>query len=374
LAASTPGTPTVIGLYPSGQEIAVQVQALTQAPVCPVVGRRAGASPEREALESRMERYGTWLSGIEAEIDRRRPAGEAGSEGVSSEHFRYFSLRERLQRIQRQGRFLSGRLTASKRRVMGRRRYPAERRRPERLKRLGSFTRSGMGWDAALSAQDLHQFLSECAADAVPLGREAGEEWDALFRECALLQTMVTSSEGTGGSRALICLRRVDASGEAEARWLQQTYQKLFDKALSLDASCPDLDMDGLKERDAAFMVVEGTHAVTLSRIEEGTHLFWSGEGEATIVQAIVAPVPGGRGPDTVVRDLFERRRRWLEGVAQEKAAIDDDPLALRPVIRVYEKEGHTLDLRTGWLGERWPSVGEMRTFALSQLPWPESL
>lgn len=63
-----------------------------------------------------------------------------------------------------------------------------------------------------------------------------------------------------------------------------------------------------------------------------------------------------------------------MAALARGEAEPEDDPLAIGPVVRRYEENGPTLDLRTGLITHEWPGARDLRTFLLAQLPTPREL
>ena len=78
-----------------------------------------------------------------------------------------------------------------------------------------------------------------------------------------------------------------------------------------------------------------------LMAAEQGTHLF-SGWGRATVVVQVVVTPLAGREAAAV---LASQQLLYRDGL-REPAAVD--PFPIQPVIRAYDGEGLTLDLRTG--------------------------
>ena len=77
-----------------------------------------------------------------------------------------------------------------------------------------------------------------------------------------------------------------------------------------------------------------------------------------------------------MLKEQAERREAWVRAPASGKPARSQDPLRLRPVLRVYDAEGEgmTFDLRTGMLTPGKPTEDDLRAWLLSQLPLPPEL
>ncbi len=357
--------PAVIGLYPAKEGIATQVQALTRARRVTPENRAVKISEETVAEELVMLK--DWLAKADELITSLRPSGEAGSDGVSPAHFRYFAARERYQRIQRQVQALDNRIRASQRRIASRRRQPPKRAPVVSLRK--TFEDPSAGWEDLLEARDFQRLLAERYENSPGLYEGLTGQWVALLDECALMKAML--EPGPDDPHAVLWLRSLDSGEAAEQRkpgdWLLHKYVRLFDKPLGLDASIPALKAPTL--HGARVLQLEGTHALALARLEEGSHLFGTSDGSLTVVQVMVISMAAAETIEDVLSKSIARHDDWIARVAEGGASVEEDPFTLKPVVRVYGEQGATLDVRTGYVADHWPGVNELRACVLSQLP-----
>jgi hypothetical protein len=64
-------------------------------------------------------------------------------------------------------------------------------------------------------------------------------------------------------------------------------------------------------------------------------------------------------------------RQLWQENLSRGEAAVDDDPLPLGRVLRIYNEGGSMIDLRTGQVGG---AFGELLPLMTATLPLPPDL
>jgi hypothetical protein len=96
-------------------------------------------------------------------------------------------------------------------------------------------------------------------------------------------------------------------------------------------------------------LVIRGAGAATIAQCEAGTHLFYSANDSLAPLQVRVLP--------------------FVDGDRRE--VLNEESFDLPPVIRVYETEGATLDLRSGLMTLKTPTAEELRALVLAMLPLP---
>jgi hypothetical protein len=119
-------------------------------------------------------------------------------------------------------------------------------------------------------------------------------------------------------------------------------------------------------------VVLRGPHALAVARLEEGTHLV--APAHESLLPLQVAALPVTTTPGEAVAAYLGSRVRWLDDLAVGRAAVADDPFRLRSVVRVYEENGPTVDLRSGLLTKGKPAGDDLRAFVLAALPLPAEL
>ena len=132
--------------------------------------------------------------------------------------------------------------------------------------------------------------------------------------------------------------------------------------------------VESLREDERWMLLLEGPGALELARAEAGTELFVPHFENVLPIQHLALPLGDGEEPVAALRALLDRRAEWLAALADGNASVDDDPMAFAALIRIYEHEGRTLDLRSGLACHGVPNAEELRTFLLAQLPLPREL
>ena len=129
----------------------------------------------------------------------------------------------------------------------------------------------------------------------------------------------------------------------------------------ALDSRVPFAD-NRLSDHNCNYWILEGAHAATLLKMEEGIHLCADGT-RMLPYQLIAVPL----GPNEEALDAI------TQVLDQHDAALNNgsspNPFAIRPVVRMYHDGNTTLDLRTGIRGTL-----DLLPQMLSALPLPEEL
>jgi hypothetical protein len=268
------------------------------------------------------------------------------ADALSAAHFRYFAVREQIGRIDRMVQQIDQAVA----------RQPNLNRRTPRIKpqrRLRALPRNANGHPDLITAGDVHGRLAELAARAQPLGDTPEDRAIELLHECALLDVM--TSDGATDDRALLQLRPI-GSGGRDLPFLTdfaQAYLHLFPKSTGLSAAM--IDVPDANERDR-FLLLEMPAICRLLAGEIGTHLFYAPGQTLVPVQIAAIALAPDADPPTIAR--------------QHRAA----PQPLGRVIRIYDPESVTLDLRTALLCDGLPRGEDLRRFILAALPLPTSL
>jgi hypothetical protein len=120
--------------------------------------------------------------------------------------------------------------------------------------------------------------------------------------------------------------------------------------------------------------VIHGSHAAALAKLEEGTHLVCPAHQNLVPVQLQVVPLAEGQNPKAAFHSFLASRQNWLDQLAVGQAELEDNPLPLLPVLRIYDEQGPTVDLRTGLMAPGFPDGSVLWSFVLSALPLPSEL
>jgi hypothetical protein len=210
-------------------------------------------------------------------------------------------------------------------------------------------------WEGLMAADNTRGYLRDLAAVTTARGDRAEDNLGDIVREAALLHGLGAIEAGTASERALLSISGFDEGRQTQRELLVKLYAKLFEEEFGLKVSSAETITS-----DTEALVVTGLDALKLTKLEEGTHLFIPRQGNLVPIQVNVSPL-------VEAEDRGSARREENENDSQ---AIADD----LGVIRIYEEDGVTLDLRSGLLTLRIPSPQELRAFVLAMLPLPEEL
>lgn len=358
LSALAPEAPMVISIYPSGDGIAPNVQPLTNA--APIQGRPA----DRDAadIEAALQRVEVFVNDIEAQSASDQsappPASRVSTDALSSAHFRYFAVREQIQRIDR----LIQQIDQSIRRPANVMRRTPRIKAPRRIHLAGG-TADGVA--ALPPARDIHARLADLLENAKPLGDAPADRLAALYHECALLQAMA----GDGANRVLLHFRPLGAFDPSVALQLREHYAQLFFQSLGFVATRLVIEN---REMDSLLLEMPGIARIL--NAEEGTHLLYPPNENVLPLQMSVIPLAEGEDAATVLKAHNAARQHWRNQVAAGVALPQSDPHPLGPVVRVYDPAVATLDLRTALLCPNLATADDLRRFILAALPLPAQL
>jgi ATP-dependent Clp protease ATP-binding subunit ClpA len=369
LASIPPATPTVITLYARGDGFLVHTEALIGANVQP----STDAAPARPPLdlgdpEWTLEQVYEATHRIEAAAAALAESGNgrALTQGqIGPAHYRYFAVRELAERIRRTIQRIFDRLDAPKRpaRVGAAHATP---RSPAWVRSLRCTSTDHALWREFAAAEDVNQYLDSLFESAAHFQSGLQDDARRVVREVALLEAMATRDEAAG--RALIHIRPVSGHRDETPRALRDLYREAFQGWNGAACAPPD----GRASEGPLLLVLDMPGALTLARVEEGTHLFVSTTGEIEPVQVRVLPVAFGADPlVAAAADRAAQDRRQAE-LGAGRAAPEDDPWRIGPVLRVYDARSGVLDLRSGMIAKGGtPAADDLRTFILLQLAPP---
>jgi ATP-dependent Clp protease ATP-binding subunit ClpC len=361
LAATRPDAVTVISLYPARSSIAVQVQTLVEAQQTSKPRRAAANRDEPQACQARLKALSAVLARVEAQLAAHRPTGTIEPGKIAGEQYYYFLAKERADQLRDQVVRLADELEPSTR---GTTLPPAARsvRRKSLAKWGGGGERHLLRELAAVD--DIHAYLREAFGSAPRFGHQLGHQVEHLEYDAALVE-LLSRFDGAADADAAVI---ISAQGQRKqfadelARW----YRQLFSEGLSLD--CRELEADELLRA----LAVSGPLALALAGAEQGTHLFCPRHANLLPVPVWVLPVANDAA--ATVAQFSGCRREWLRSLADGHGCLDDDPCSLPPVVRVYNAQGPTFDLRSGLSVPGVPMPDDLRTFLLATLPPPPEL
>jgi ATP-dependent Clp protease ATP-binding subunit ClpA len=365
LAAGLPQALTVISLYAGADGLGAHVEELSEAARVPTPSSLETVTPQSLVSQVRalLARVGRQVAGL-------RPQGALGAGELRPEHYRFFAVQEQAERVRQRCDELVEELEAAReqerlRSTLSPVKVGRSRRsfksiiNTHRMPPWGGFLRE---MAAADSAQAYLQSLA-AAPTPTPNSSEAAEHFGELRRQAALLELIATAAEGD--EQAILWVRPLQETGQPWAEKLAVLYRLALGEEMELDARCDS--------RETAVLL-QGPHAGALARLEEGTHLVYPRHAALLPLQVLVLTPTADGSNASAVAAAREHRREWQQRLASGTAALADDPFALRPVVRVCEEEGVTVDLRTGLLVNGRLQAEMLRQFLLAALPVPAEL
>ncbi len=229
-------------------------------------------------------------------------------------------------------------------------------------------------WQAAFSLPDHDNLMQELAASAT-VTEDLEQQLIELKRETALLQLLADQNLTEPAQRILFFIRPLGKLQHTHVYTMTERYKKLFAHQWGLEIIVIKLLPDTLKKIlninytwDAELLIIKGRHAEKIARLEEGTHLFINTIDNFVPLQVMAVPLADDEDAMAAYQACYNKRDAWLEKFALGEASIEDDPLRLMPVIRIYDEKGLTLDLRTGLIVNGKPEIAEMRAILLTAL------
>jgi ATP-dependent Clp protease ATP-binding subunit ClpC len=352
LATLKPDAPTIVSVRQAGEKIVVAVDALKGAEPC---GRMAAAlqliAPRRivDLAEAAVER-------IEEKAAPMRPQGLINPDEIAAEHLAYFQIREQAKRVRDLCRRVESRLLAVKNRLTSRARGRSISASQFTLRQTGA----GGLWQRVVASGDLHALFKELAANTQPHGERLEDYLAELLRETSLLETLAQAGEADDG--VLIVIESLAKGRGTERAALAKAYATLFEHKLAMKVKRL-IEDEALALLNADALVIHGLKASFIARCETGVHLFYSAHDTLTPLRVSVLGLDEGEEIACIHKAV--NRLRQPANQRQEKAESGELP----PVIRVYETEGATLDLRSGLMTLKMPAAEELRALVLAVLP-----
>lgn len=376
IAALAPGAPMLASLFPRGNEIAVKIEPLVNAPK----NRRPTFLAHPEVAAETVAAMTSAQRRIEARIGELEPAGTVPLDDVSAEQRIYFALREQFKRVDGMVRRRSSSLRSS-----GAPRMADNPNRP-RLRpsrRPGVDYASGTAYKQLAAADHMQATLDELATDEDAL--EKTGDLEEVAGELALLDLMAATAGCS--ERVALAFKVSQRRPSFQMAQIFVDHHELLDQLWGIEpviqgAKGPEelrdymsYCMDVIRDRDAMpLLEISGAYAAAIGRAIEGTHLILQRDGNLTPVQVFAINLEGEADARDAWKERLEEQRSWMAALARGEAGPDDDPLAIAPVVRRYEENGPTLDLRTGCVTREWPTAQDLRTFLLEQLLLPAEL
>jgi hypothetical protein len=369
LAAGIPEGLTVIHVYLKGDGLGVDVRTVEQVEAVATRERAEALLTNRPLF---MERARAALRRIEDRFAAMRPAGEITATSLEGEHLVYFTIHEYLRGLWERLRQMSEQMEAERRaaqKISGYAVSPDVRARKtsnlspskvdhERLKRFLN--------DLA-TAQDIRLFLEEMTSHALPLTRRSTTSWPHPLQDFALAELLAACCVQPRPEQVVLFGW---STHEGSQEWIAEVLGIIAEAIPRTQGN----DLNWPKDRKpsvGSLYVIRGPTAWALAKIEEGTHLICPKHGSLVPVQVHVWELPTGEDALAFIDRKMEERRRWQEQLSRGEATVDEDPLPLGRVIRIYNEGNSMIDLRTGLVEGNF---GPLLPLMAATLPLPSEL
>lgn len=188
-----------------------------------------------------------------------------------------------------------------------------------------------------------------------------------LLDEMALLEQMAVP----GHDRCLLEIHPLGHEIKSDGSELLEAFEHLFAHHPSATVTRVTIGQDDLK---STFILFEMPAVAVILAGEAGTHLIIPSHGNIGPVQVRLRPLEIGDDPAAVAESFKAAQESWESALAAGSASPEDDPFPIGPVVRIYEENGPTVDLRNGLISQRWPNADGFRAFVLAQVPLPPEM
>jgi ATP-dependent Clp protease ATP-binding subunit ClpC len=353
LAGMKTQTPVLIRVYAEREHLKSEVQALTNAQVRPLPEERVDISDPMWLLDHTTAR----ITEITAALPDPGFEHGVGTTDLTTEHYRYLSLRHLLNNLEKKCQDLQQHLNTKKTPAIRVDAFPPARRRRRRLRDYWSENPKYLGnlW----AAEDVHAYFDDLAGDSLPYGQGLIGRMAGLIRKLCWVEAATEASSREQANRCVIIITPIMGQRCAEQVYLQEAYTQYFGHTghEAVHLLSVGLRDQGIVPAHTEILLVERTAAWTEARIDQGTHLFFPTHGSLIPISVrVMALGPDADLNETVTQHMHESQK-------------------IEPVIRVYEQGGMTLDCRTGLLLKAQEElVPNLSVFIHSQLPIPHPL
>lgn len=378
LAAQPRTQPMLIEVLPTRQHLHLHLQEFEE------------AAPHESSIELLLDapaetlaRITTFLQRLDDEITTLQPAGAISLDALQPEHYRYFALREQINRLRQMVERLHNQFAVAARAATRlTRSHPRPARRPP--KGLMNFDRANRHlWQEIFAAEDIHAFLHELTVTTFNEDQAAKEQIADAVREAALLSLLARSQEQDFQSAALVLLHGLHYVGYAGYREeARDVYANLFREQFGWEVEMLwEKEREDGGERYRDWLAVRGTLAAELLAHEEGTHLNFADHGLLPFQVKVFALAPAD-DVRAAINEKLQQYEAWCKDLmtrdALDAATLQANPFRLNPVTRIYHytqgKFSSLVDVRSGVVAQGFASNRTLRALLLAGLPLPPEL
>ena len=370
-------TPTIINIYPGKEKIVVHLEALTQiSSIEQNIAKSELADPKLA-----LQKLEAALAKLEKKVAEISPSGAFDASNLSPTLYHYFQIKGQLRRMEAICRNLSQRIAANNKTAIAKKPIKPNRKptgyKETFLYRCVDYT--GL-WQQLFAAEDIHFALQEMMAQSSLISRSMTDQLSEAAQEFALLELMAETDPNNSQQIVLYIhplANKITDSKVTPQNALAEAYLHLFNSKLGLESSL--IEQNKIISAFDKVILVSNAHALPLVEKEVGTHLFLDSNGQLNPVSVQCFVIDGATDPLMPIKDYIKSYENWLKLFANEEKLASDNPAAILPVIRIYEKDNLVLDLKTGLVsdlrssGESLvPTAKELHTFLLSAMKCPK--
>jgi DNA polymerase III delta prime subunit len=375
LIALSNEVPTVINIYSTKNGINVYLDTLTEISA----SEDSIIKADLQDTTSVFNQIENSLPKIETRVDKLSPKGAIDPSNLDPATFHYFQIKDQMRRVNAICRNIKQNFNITNKTGLAKQPVRSNRQ-PSGYKKEYSLRRTidhqGF-WKKLFAAEDIHYALQEISNSAVLTNQEIKDRITEALREFTLLQLMVDTDFNTK-QQAIIYIHPIVSKNlnldVSPQELLKENYLQLFNSKVGLESI--EITAKEISPNDKVILVT-GTHALALTKLEEGTHLFSKTNGQLYPMSVRIFPLNDGEKPVSPILEFINNTRQWLNLFLSDDDVASNNPNALMPVIRIYEENGMCLDLKTGLITDLYQSqkefisVAEMHIFLLSALKYP---
>jgi ATP-dependent Clp protease ATP-binding subunit ClpA len=365
----------IINIYPGKNNIVVHIEGLKE----PKFEDNLIAKTDLKDTNTTLTLIEKALRDIEIKLEKSAPKGAFDPTNVKPEVYQHYQIKDQTRRVNAVCRNISQRINSPKKPTALNK--PPKNHHPTFSYKetiLRQYTKIDDIWVKLFSQDDLHQALKEILLEATLVNREIKDQLTEALREFTLLELML-KADSTSSQEVLIYIHSIIPHIKEKENYpeksLQESYLRLFNNKLGVTSKELILDQSAFKGDKA--LIVNAPHALMLTQLEKGTHLFIDESGQLNPVEVRVFEVKD-KNPIETISNLNQEYREWLLQFNEGQTSQEENPAKLQEVVRIYEEGGQVLDLKSGFvvdLRDRdkhlTPLTEEMRVFLLSGLKMP---
>lgn len=351
---------TILNLYTQAGQLAINIQTLREAPRQEPTLDLSNPAKVVAAIDRQLDQ-------IEVEISHLQPHHQIDTAQIDPQIYHYFMIKDQIRKIRKIGQRVLERRPKSNLTIVPKPSY----RTPSTLPKHTKLNVAGerQEFKSFLAAADLTVALQDLTQE-IAGSAEFDTKLTELLTETAWLQSIITTGSQPAYSEMAICISS-PFNDYPPYEW-QESYETLLKRQFGAE-----VNLIGDRDKDlwpnALIFQVKSSYVLPLLKVEEGLHLFTKKGRPFIPVEVKILPVAPGEDIRKVVKTYVSQDKDRLEKLAQGQELDESfsvaELFALPPVLRIYDAQSSTLDLRTGLVIEGLPGANELRICILKALP-----